>query len=95
MDFLPEITIPIASFLILYGVYVLFYLLYALFNIYHLLRFATATPMSYVITFVFGVGSIGLLAISLLLLSRYDWSVPFSITAIFEGPEGGSSLFKL
>jgi hypothetical protein len=92
---IPNVSIPIGVLLILYALFVLFYLLYTAFNIYHLARFSPAGGTSYGIIIVYGVGSFVLLAITLLALGQYDWSVPLSLSGILHAPENGSSLYRL
>lgn len=95
MPILPVFSIPIAVLLILYAIFILFFLLYSFFNMYHVLRFGVANVTTCAIVAVYVTGSVILLGVSAASLLRYDWSTPFSVTAIFEGPEGAKSLFDL
>ncbi|MBI2473454.1 hypothetical protein HYV70_02790 [Candidatus Uhrbacteria bacterium] len=75
----PDINIPIAVFLIVYGAYMLFYVLYALFNVYHLIRYGVYGFGMYLIVTIFAGGTIILVAGSVFLLMEYDWSYPISL----------------
>ncbi|NQV90146.1 hypothetical protein HQ487_01930 [Candidatus Uhrbacteria bacterium] len=76
---LPNIDIPIIVFLIIYGAYMLFYVLYSLFNVYHLLKYGMYGFGLYLLVTVFTGGTIILLAGSTYLLMDYDWSHPISL----------------
>jgi hypothetical protein len=84
-DMFPDVTIPVAVFLIPYALFMLFYLIYSLFNVYHLLRFGVYSFGAYVITVVFAGGTIFFIGASLVLLSGYDWGVLWNATRIFQG----------
>ena len=90
----PEFSIPISVFLGLYAFFILFYVIYSLFNIYHLVRFGVSGPFLFGLLGVYLIGTVVLLAMSGLSLMRFDWSTPFSITTLLQGPEP-ASLFKL
>lgn len=81
---LPNISIPIVVFLIVYGAYMLFYILYSLFNIYHLIRYGVYGFGLYIIVTVFTGGTILLLAGSFFLLAEYNWMQPVSINNALE-----------
>ncbi len=81
---MPSISIPIAVFLIVYGAYMLFYILYSLFNIYHLVRYGIYGFGLYVIVTVFAGGTILLIGASLFMLMEYDWSMPISLGSAVE-----------
>ena len=76
---LPNVSIPIAVFLIVYGAYMLFYVLYALFNVYHLIRYGVYGLGMYLIVTLFTGGTILLVAGSAFLLLEYDWTQPISV----------------
>jgi hypothetical protein len=81
---LPNITVPIAVFLIVYGAYMLFYVLYSLFNIYHLIRYGVYGFGLYLLVTIFTGGTIILVAASTFLLIDYDWSTPISLDNTLE-----------
>jgi len=81
---LPNINVPIAVFLAVFGVYMLFYVLYSLFNIYHLIRYGVYGFSLYAIVTVFTGGTILLVAASTFLLMEYDWSQPISLDNAIE-----------
>lgn len=81
---LPNINIPIAVFLAVYGVYMLFYVLYSLFNIYHLIRYGMYGFGLYLIVTVFTGGTLLLVAGSTFLLMEYDWARPISLDNAVE-----------
>ena len=90
----PEFSIPIAFLLGIYGLFVVFYIIWSFFNIYHLMRFGVASLFLTTLVTVYAIGSLVLLGASGLSLLRYDWSTPFSVTAILQGPSP-ESLFDL
>jgi len=77
---LPTILLPLWLLLIPFGLGILLFVLYGFFNIYHLLRFATYSFGSYVITTLFIGGSVILLAISYSFISGLDWTTTFNLT---------------
>ncbi len=80
----PTINIPIAVFLIIYGAYMLFYVLYSLFNIYHLIRYGVYGFGLYLIVTVFTGGTIILIGASVFMLLGYDWTTPLSLSNAVE-----------
>lgn len=81
---LPDINVPIAVFLIVYGAYMLFYVLYSLFNIYHLIRYGVYGFGLYLIVAMFTGGTIILVSASVFLLAQYDWTRPLSLDNAVE-----------
>lgn len=81
---LPEVSIPIVIFLIVFGAYILFYILYSLFNIYHLVRYGVYGLGLYIIVTVFTGGTILLVAGSFFMLAEYDWMKPVSLNNTIE-----------
>jgi len=76
---LPNLSIPVAVFLLVYGLYMLFYVLYSFFNIYHLVRYGVYGFGLYLIITIFAGGTILLLSGSVLLLLEYDWNAPITL----------------
>ncbi len=81
---IPSISIPIAVFLIVYGAYMLFYVLYSLFNIYHLIRYGVYGFGLYLIVTVFTCGTILLVGASVYMLLEFDWTVPIGLNDAVE-----------
>jgi hypothetical protein len=81
---LPDISVPISIFLVIWGAYMLFYVLYSLFNIYHLIRYGVYGFGLYLIVTIFTGGTVILVAGSAFLLMEYDWSVPLSLQNTIE-----------
>lgn len=81
---LPNISVPISIFLIVWGAYMLFYILYSLFNVYHLIRYGVYGFGLYLIVTIFAGGTVILVAGSAFLLMEYDWSVPLSLQNSIE-----------
>jgi hypothetical protein len=81
---LPQINIPIIWLLVPYGLILLFLATYSFFNTYHLLRFATYSFGSYVVTTLFIGGSIIIAAVSFYYLSAVDWSATWNLNSFFE-----------
>ncbi len=82
---IPEMHLPLAIFLIPYGLFLFFYTVYALFNLYHLLRFGVYNAGAYALIIIFCGGTIFLVGGSLLMMLQYDWSATINMTAIFQG----------
>lgn len=81
---IPNIGVPIAVFLIVYGAYMLFYILYSLFNIYHLVRYGVYGFGLYLIVTIFTGGTILLVGGSVFMLLEYDWTVPITLDNAVE-----------
>ena len=81
---LPDISVPISIFLIIWGEYMLNYVLYTIFNIYHLIRYGVYGFGLYLIVTIFAGGTVILVAGSAFLLMEYDWSVPLSLQNTIE-----------
>ncbi len=79
---LPDINLPIAVFLIVYGAYMVFYVLYSLFNIYHLIRYGVYGLGLYLIVSIFVGGTIILVAGSVFPLLEYEWTLPLSLDRV-------------
>lgn len=77
---IPELSIPVAIFLVLFGLFLLFYVVYALFNVAHLVEYGRTGSPLWGIVFVFTIGTIFLLIASVFWLLRYDffYSIPVS-----------------
>lgn len=80
----PDIALPVAVFLIVYGAYMLFYVLYSLFNIYHLIRYGVYGFGLYLIVTIFTCGTIALVGGSVSLLLEYDWSIPIGLNTTVD-----------
>ncbi|MBI4435390.1 hypothetical protein HY630_01855 [Candidatus Uhrbacteria bacterium] len=76
---LPNIDLPLYVFLVVFGAYMVFYVLYSLFNIYHLVRYGVYGFGLYLIVTVFTGGTILLVAGSTFLLLEYNWMLPISL----------------
>lgn len=81
---LPNISVPVGAFLIVYGAYMMFYVLYSLFNVYHLLRYGVYGFGLYLLVTIFTGGTIILVAGSTFLLMEYDWAHPISLDNTVE-----------
>ena len=81
---LPNLSISISIFLIVFGAYMLFYILYSLFNIYHLVKYGIYGFGLYVIVTVFTCGTILLVGGSFFLLAEYDWTTPITLEGASE-----------
>jgi hypothetical protein len=81
---IPSISIPVAVLLIVYGSYMLFYILYSVFNVYHLIRYGVKGFGLYLIVTAFTGGTIILIGASVFLLLNYDWSIPISLSNAVE-----------
>ena len=66
-------------FLILYIIITLFGLLFAGFNFYHVFRYAFRTPVSIIMTTLFTTGFILIIGISIVFITRVDWSQTITI----------------
>lgn len=76
---LPDFTLPLYVFLMVFGAYMLFYVLYSLFNVYHLIRYGVYGFGLYLIVTIFTGGTILLVAGSTFLLMEYDWTLPLTL----------------
>lgn len=81
---LPPIEIPIMVLLIPYGLILLFLATYSFFNTYHLLRFATFSFGSYLVTTLFIGGSVLIAAVSFFYLSSVDWSITWNLNNFLQ-----------
>ncbi len=81
---LEGIGIPVSVFLIVYGGYMLFYVLYSLFTIYHFFRYGIYGFGLYLIITIFTGGTILLVSGSVLLLLQYDWQAPIMAGQVIE-----------
>jgi hypothetical protein len=70
--------------LIPFGLGLLLFILYAFFNIYHLLRFATYSFATYLITVIFIGGAVIIGATTYQCLITYDWSLAWVLTDFFQ-----------
>lgn len=79
---IPELSIPVAIFLVLYGLFLVFYVIYALFNVAHLLEYGRTGSPLWGIVLIFTAGTILLVAASVFWILRYDlsYSIPLSET---------------
>lgn len=77
---IPELSIPVAIFLVLYGFFLLFYVVYAIFNVMHLVEYGRTGSPLWLIVVVFIGGTILLVTGSIFWLLRYDlfYSIPLS-----------------
>ncbi len=82
---LTAFAIPLWAFLAVYGCFILFFLVHSFFNLYHLLRFGVYGFGLYGITTLFVFGSLGLLVVSALSLSAFDWTSSFPLSDVFGG----------
>lgn len=81
---IPNVSIPILVFLLIWGAYMLFYVLYSLFNIYHLIRYGIYGLGLYLIVTIFTGGTILLVSGSIFLLIEYDWNHQISLENVIE-----------
>lgn len=81
---IPNVNIPILVFLLIWGAYMLFYVLYSLFNIYHLIRYGIYGLGLYLIVTIFTGGTILLVSGSIFLLIEYDWNYPISLNQVIR-----------
>jgi hypothetical protein len=89
---IPSVILPLWLLLVLFGLYMLVFFTYTAFNLYHLLRFGTYGIGLYSITALFLVGTVALVAVSVLLLVPYDWSLSLSVSDFF-GRHGSDQFF--
>ncbi|OGL62670.1 hypothetical protein A3C09_02740 [Candidatus Uhrbacteria bacterium RIFCSPHIGHO2_02_FULL_47_44] len=80
----PEISIPVFSFLGIFGLYMACYVLYSLFNIFHLVKYGIAGNGLFLIVFTFLGGTILLVAASIFLLLPYDWTYAIPLNQITD-----------
>lgn len=81
---LPTIILPIWLLFIPFGLIIFLFVLYGFFNIYHLLRFATYSMGSYLITVIFVSGAVILLAVAGIYIMNFDWSLAWNLTDFLE-----------
>ena len=77
---ISELSFPVWTFLLIYGFFLLWYVIYGLFNLVHLLEYGRVSPQLFTIVIGFIGGSVLILAVSWIWLFHYDltYSVPFS-----------------
>lgn len=81
---LPQFSIPVGVFLLVFAAYMVFYILYSLFNIYHLLRYGVFGFGLYLLVAIFTGGTIILVSGSIFWLMEYDWTLPISLQSILN-----------
>lgn len=79
-----EFSVTISVFLILYVAFLVLFSFYSFFNIYHLIRYGLYGFGLYLIITVFAGGTILLVAESIFLLQKYDWSVPIQLDEVAQ-----------
>lgn len=79
-----DLTLPLAAFLILYGMFIFVYLLYGFFNIYHLAKFGLIGRATRAIIFIQAAISLSFLLASLYLVTFQDWSGSWNLSQIFR-----------
>lgn len=84
---LSSVAIPIWVLLIVYGAFLVFFLLYTAFNLYHLLRFGTYGIGLYAVIATFSFGTVCILAASYFILAPLDWTVTVPVASLFQGSE--------
>jgi len=84
MPFSSGVTIPVSILLIPFGIFLIFYIFYSIFNVYHLLRFGVYGFGLYIISFLFVLGTLGMVGTSTYLLLKYDWSTPIQVDQFLE-----------
>lgn len=82
--FTASLSIPLAFFLILYGIFICVYALYTFFNAYHLIKFGLIGSTTHSIIIVQIIISILLLLASLWFVLYQDWSITWNLTEIFQ-----------
>lgn len=92
---IPDIEFPIAVLLLVYGLFVLCYIVWSLFNVYHLLRFGIYGYTAYVAVAVFAGVSVFLLGASVFFLSGYDWTATFSFSDLLKNVPSEDDVFNL
>ncbi|MBU0646439.1 hypothetical protein KJ611_03120 [Patescibacteria group bacterium] len=80
----PNLTLPLTAFLILYGIFICIYALYTFFNAYHLIKFGLIGRTTRSIIVVQAGLSLILLIVSLFLVTYQDWTVTWNLTEIFQ-----------
>ncbi len=70
----PSITIPLSFLLILYGAFMVFFVIYSFFNVYHLVRYGLNNISLRALVLIFLSGTFILLLLSALQMMQYDWS---------------------
>ncbi len=71
--------IPFHVFLIIYIIVTVIGLLFAGFNFYHVFRYAFRTAVSIIVTGFYTVGFILILGISIVFITRVDWSQTLTV----------------
>jgi hypothetical protein len=73
------LEISISTFLVIYGLAILLYVIFALVNLYHLFRFGFISFTSFLATFLFLGASVLILFITYKLGLAIDWNQTFII----------------
>lgn len=81
---IPTIVLPLWLLLLPSGLGFFIFTLYAFFNIYHLIRFATYSFVSYLVATTFIGGAIIIIAVSYQYLSVFDWTVAWTFTDFLQ-----------
>ncbi len=69
-------TLPLAVLFIPYALFLILYFFFLFFNIHHLRQYGIKGITSHGIGTIFLLGTVIILGISAVLLSRYNWSQP-------------------
>ncbi len=88
-------SISVLIFLLVYGAYMLFYIIYSLFNIYHLIRYGIYGYGLYLIVTIFTGGTIILIAGSVFMLVDYNWSTPLMLDQTTQQFYSDNGFFEL
>ncbi|MEI6510918.1 MAG: hypothetical protein WCO25_02630 [Candidatus Uhrbacteria bacterium] len=81
---ITNLAIPMWTFLGAYGLFLAVFSLYSLFNLYHLVRFGTASTGLYAVTALFAGGTVLLVGATVFLLAPYDWSASISVSDLLR-----------
>lgn len=72
-----EITISLSALLIVYGIFLLFFVIFAFVNLYHLIAYGFLSFESYFMTFIFLAGTILILFITYKYGIEINWDKTF------------------
>ncbi|HBU27929.1 TPA: hypothetical protein DEB00_02320 [Candidatus Uhrbacteria bacterium] len=71
--------VPINIFLFVFLFFMFLVLLFTFFNVYHMVRYGRACKSTIVITTVYLIVVLGMISLSIYLISLADWSTSISI----------------
>ncbi len=75
-------SIPIAIFFIPYAIFLVIYGVFLFFNLHHLKLYAAKHVSSQLLASLFLFGTLVILSVSAIVLSRYDWTVAINLEEV-------------